>query len=227
MSHLCTMHRPPLSKERTGGDYIWGEDFMQGGEDTHLAPSKHRQHLSLSLHPCDGGGGEGTPFEERAPSTSLPSFSRRRRSSALIPPQVYVGETHNTSKESPAVRWPIFRSKWPHSRSFLRGGSDQRPEDGALLHLWSAPQSELRVLVPAHLRKRLHTQVIDSELDLIIFSVGVLVTGSLEWIVTRQVVKVAHVAPMKCIYELCLVYNYWKKKKQQAVSSAKGCHRPF
>lgn len=57
MSHLCTMHRPPLSKERTGGDYIWGEEFMQGGEDTHLAPSKHRQHLSLSLHPCDGGGG--------------------------------------------------------------------------------------------------------------------------------------------------------------------------
>lgn len=62
---------------------------MEGGEDTHLAPSKHRQHLSHSLHPLMARGG-GDTFEERTPSTSLP---RRRRSSALIPPQVYVGDT--------------------------------------------------------------------------------------------------------------------------------------
>ena len=35
--------------------------------------------------------GRGTALR-RAPSTSLSSFSLRRRSSALIPPQVYVGE---------------------------------------------------------------------------------------------------------------------------------------
>lgn len=43
--------------------------------------------------PCGGARGGGDTFEERTPSTSLPCFSRRRRSSALIPPQVYVGDT--------------------------------------------------------------------------------------------------------------------------------------
>lgn len=79
---------------------------MEGGEDNHLTPSKHQQHLSLSLHPVVT---RGDTFEERAPSTSLPSFSQRRRSSALVPPQVYVGKRHNMSKENPEVRWPIFQ----------------------------------------------------------------------------------------------------------------------
>lgn len=48
---------------------------------------------ALSLHPAMAGA--GAPLRRaplrRAPSMSLPSFSRRRRSSALIPPQAYVG----------------------------------------------------------------------------------------------------------------------------------------
>lgn len=59
---------------------------------------------------------------------------------------------------------------------------------------------------------RLYTQVIGSELTSITFSVEVLVTGSQELIVTRQVVKAAIVAPMKRIYKFCLVYNCWKNR---------------
>lgn len=118
---------------------------------------------------------------------------------------------------------PIFRSVWPHSWSVLHGGSDLRPEDaGALLHLLSALQSELRVLVPAHLRKAAQL-VIYSELDLVIFSVGVLITGSLEFNSHSPSCESCIVALMKCIYKLCLVYNC-QKNKTQVVSSAKGCH---
>lgn len=91
MSHLCTMHRPPLSKERTGGDHF-GERNSWRVEKTPISPLQSTDNTSAS--PCTlwwRGGGD--TFEERTPSTSLPSFSRRRRSSALIPPQVYVGDT--------------------------------------------------------------------------------------------------------------------------------------
>ncbi|CAB1445607.1 unnamed protein product [Pleuronectes platessa] len=71
-----------------------------------LAPSKHRKHLSPSLHSAVAEGG-GT-FEEST-FHFTPSSLAGRRSSALIPPQVYVGETHNMSKEKPAAGRPIFQ----------------------------------------------------------------------------------------------------------------------
>lgn len=73
-----------------------------------------------------------------------------------------------------------------------------------LLYSWM----ELRVLVSAHFGK-LHTQVTDPEFDLIVFSVEVLVTGSLKFNV--KVSKVASVVSMKYICKLCLIYNLKKK----------------
>lgn len=61
---------------------------IHGGWRRHPSRPLQSTNLSLSLH-------RGGHLLRRAPSTSLPSFSRRRRrSSALMPPRVYVGETH-------------------------------------------------------------------------------------------------------------------------------------
>lgn len=60
MSHLCTMHRPPPSCERTGGDHFGERNSWRVETTPFSPPSKHQQHLSLSLHPV----GEGDTFEE-------------------------------------------------------------------------------------------------------------------------------------------------------------------
>lgn len=111
----------------------WGEELMEWRR-----PSRPPVQAPASVSPSTGGV-RGGHLLRSAPFTSLLSSSRSRRSSALVPPQVYVGETRNT----PALRRPIFRSVWPHSRSILHRGSDHRLEDSALLHLLSAPRLEL------------------------------------------------------------------------------------
>lgn len=175
-------------------------------------PSKHQQHLSLPLHFVVAGG----HLLRRALSTSLPQLLTKKEEFSTYPSSGFCWrDTQHTEGESCSVMSgrcghtvPVF--------SVEDGLTDQTAvlcSISCLLYSWSWES-----LYPL-ISERLPTQVIDSEL--IIFSVGVLVTGSLELIVTRQVVKDASVTPMKCIYKLCLVYNCQNK---QVVFSAKGCH---
>lgn len=110
------------------------------------------------------------------------------------------------------IQWLIdlFSGQSGHTAA-VSSMEDQIPDSktllccvSCLLYSWT----ELRVLVSAHFRK-LHTQVTEPEFDLIIFSVEVLVTGSLKFIV--QVSKVASVVSMKYICKLCLIYNLKEK----------------
>lgn len=80
MSHLCTMHRPPPSCERTGGDHFGERNSWRVETTPFSPPSKHQQHLSLSLHPAGGG----TPLR-RAPSTSLPQFLTKKEEFSTYP----------------------------------------------------------------------------------------------------------------------------------------------
>lgn len=98
---------------------------------------------------------------------------------------------------------------------------DQIADQKTVLCCISCLLSRWSKVSQCHLGKAAH-RVIDSKFDLILFSVGVWVAGSLELIVALQVVD--SVAQMKCIYKLCLVYNCQEK---QGVLSAKGCHLPF
>lgn len=127
---------------------LWG---IHGGRHTHLAPSEHRQHLSLPLHLVVAEWGH--LLKVGTPSTSLSSL--RKRSTALIAPRVYVSETDNMCEQNSAVGWPIFRSvstQWLGPQSRIQA----RSEDAALWHLWSSLRMALRVLVPTHLRKAVH-----------------------------------------------------------------------
>lgn len=71
----------------------FGERNFLWAEKTHYTPSKHQHLCPYPAWPTEA---EGRSLR-RAPSTSLPCFSQRRRSSALIPPQVLL-EGHTPSK---------------------------------------------------------------------------------------------------------------------------------
>lgn len=81
MSHLCTMHRPPLSKERTGGDHF-GERNSWRVEKTLISPPFKAPTTPQPLPPPSGG--RGTPLS-RAPSTSLPQFLTKKEEFSTYP----------------------------------------------------------------------------------------------------------------------------------------------
>lgn len=116
--------------------------LKRGLVETTLGRGIHGGWRRQTSRPLQSTNLRGTPLR-RAPSTTLPSLSQRRGSSALIPPQVYVEETLNTQK---ALRRPIFRSVWLHSRSVLP--EDQITDQKTVLCCTSR--------VPARLRKAAH-----------------------------------------------------------------------
>lgn len=81
MSHLCTMHRPPLSKERTGGDHF-GERNSWRVEKTPISPPFKAPTTPQPFPPPSSG--RGTPFS-RAPSTSLPQFLTKKEEFSTYP----------------------------------------------------------------------------------------------------------------------------------------------
>ncbi|KAI9532335.1 hypothetical protein NQZ68_033276 [Dissostichus eleginoides] len=141
------MHRPPLSKERTGGDHF-GERNLWRVEKTNISPpSKHQP--------------QGDTFEEST-FHHTPQFVTKTREFSTYP----SSETLNTQK---ALRRPIFRSVWLHSRSVLP--EDQITDQKTVLCCTSCLLESECPLVS----ERLHTQH-----DLVIFFVGVVITGSQE-----------------------------------------------
>lgn len=145
MSHLCTMHHPPLSCERTGGDHFWG-----GRNSWRVATAPfHPFEAPTTPQPVPPSTlrWQWDDFEESTFKLHSPTFSQRRRSSARIAPQVYVGEAR--------IWWPIFRSACGRA---VRIRSLTRKRcicyNSCLLGRWSkASQYPL-------ISERLHTQVI-------------------------------------------------------------------
>lgn len=80
MSHLCTMHRPPLSKERGLVETTLGRG-IHGGWRGHPSPFK-APTTPQPLPPPSGG--RGTPLS-RAPSTSLPQFLTKKEEFSTYP----------------------------------------------------------------------------------------------------------------------------------------------
>lgn len=113
----------------------FGERNSWRVETTSISPpfKSTNNNLSPLPPPCDGRGG-GT-FEESTFNVTPPVSHAEGGVQHLSLLRFML-------EEKPTVGRPIFRSEWPHSHSVLHGGSDHRPEDGALSHLLSAPQSE-------------------------------------------------------------------------------------
>lgn len=180
-----------------------GEEFMEGGEDTHLTPSKHRSQLSLSLHASQWQG----DTSEESTFHFTPPFLTKKEEFSTYSSSGFLLERHTTCRRRRKSQWLIdlFSGQGGHTAA-VSSVEDQITDltvlccISCLLYSWM----ELKVLVSAHFGK-LHTQVTDSEFDLIVFSVEVLVTGSLKFNV--QVSKVTSVVSMKYICKLCLIYN--------------------
>lgn len=79
MSHLCTMHRTPLSSHQDRRRPLWGEKFTEG-EDKPLLHLQSTNNTSASPSSLQGLG--ANIFEESTFHIT-PSFSDSRRSSAL------------------------------------------------------------------------------------------------------------------------------------------------
>lgn len=136
------MHHPPLSCERTGGDHFWGE---RNSWRVATAPF-HPFEAPTTPQPVPPSTlrWQWDDFEESTFKLHSPTFSQRRRSSARIAPQVYVGEAR--------IWWPIFQvGVWPRGQNKI---SD--PKTVYLLQLLSARRTEQSVTVPTHLGKAAH-----------------------------------------------------------------------
>lgn len=199
MSHLCTMHHPPLSWERIGGGHF-GEG-IHGGEWEALSPLQNTDNTSASPSTLWGWG---TPLtKRRAPSTSLPNLSLRRRSKALtaLPPQVCVGETHY-EYQGTARGWVTYFQVqvWPNSQYPPWRMEPQTRRWCFVASLVCFTVGSMRPTAPA-IPERQHTQVIDSELDLNHFLVGMLVRGRghRKSLLALYVLKVASVTQMNCV----------------------------
>lgn len=152
------------------------------------------------------GGGPS----RRAPSTSLPQFLTKKEEFSTYPSSgLCWTETQHVEGESCSPARPIFQvsvaapSRCPPWRIGSQEHSPVRSTVGATSLSGRSSQ------------KGCTPRVIDSRvrLDLIFrWSLG---DGKPRINFTRQVVKVASVAPMKCIYELCLVYNCWGGKEKK------------
>lgn len=105
---------------------LWGEKFHGGWRRPPSRPLQSTNNTSASPSTLlwQGDTFWGEHFPRHSPSCS------RRRSSALIPPQVYVEERHTTHRRR--ILQCDVRSVWPHSPSVLRGGWAHRPDGGAL-----------------------------------------------------------------------------------------------
>lgn len=142
-----------------------GREIHGGWSKTPISPpSKHQQHLSVSLYRVVVGG----TSVRRAPSTSLPSFSQRRRSSALIPPQVYVGETlHVEGDAGSLVTYFQVRVVTQSLRPPWRIRSQTRRQCSVAFPVCSTGGAKNHSVRSS--QKVCTTQVNDSDLDLIIF----------------------------------------------------------
>lgn len=127
------MHRPPLSKERTGGDHF-GERNLWRVEKTNISPpSKHQP--------------QGDTFEEST-FHHTPQFVTKTREFSTYPSS---GLCWRDTQHAEGPQTTYFQVSVAAQSQCPPGGSDHRPEDGALLHLLSPG-----VRVPARLRKAAH-----------------------------------------------------------------------
>lgn len=141
MSHLCTMHHPPRSCERTGGDHFGERNSWRVETAPSLPLLKHLQHLSLSLHLC---GGSGITFEE---------------STFNFTPQFLTKEEEFSTYPSSGLCWrDIYRVTYfqvsvrPHSQDQISDRKAVFCYISCLLCRWSKQS----VTVSAHLGKAAH-----------------------------------------------------------------------
>lgn len=150
----------PSPKRGLAETTFWGEEFPEGGERHPSRPLQSTNNTSATPFTLwwqlRGRGGEGGGLRGEHLPPHSPSFSRRRRSSALIPPQVYAGQKHNMLKGESCNRPDLFfRSAWLRRRGVLHGGSDHRT-CRISCPLYSRSHESQWPLIS----ERLHTQVI-------------------------------------------------------------------
>lgn len=139
------MHRPPLSKERTGGGHFGEKNSWRWARPScpFRAPTTPQPRPPLCGGMVGGGGGH-LLRREHLPCHS--PVSHEEGGVKHLPLPRFTLERQTTCARR-ILRWDgLFSGHCPHSRSVLRGGPDHRPEGGALSQLWSAPSSELRAL---------------------------------------------------------------------------------
>lgn len=154
MSHFCTMHHPPLSSKWTGKDHEGERTTWRLAHPScpFKAPTTPQNHA------------RGTTLR-RAPSTSLPSFSKRK-SSLFSTLKADVGEaTH--------VRRILWQDGLVSGRCIVLGESDHRSEDRSVCLLQSALQMEPQ-LEACSPHKGFDIQVIASKFNLALFYVALM-----------------------------------------------------
>lgn len=171
ISALCiALPRPQTGQVET----TFGERNSWRVETTSIwPPSKHQQHLSPLPPPCDGRGG-GT-FEESTFNVT-PPVSHAEGGVQHLSLLRFMLERHTTCRRRSLRSGDLFSG--PNGLTVTASSMEDQITGqkmvlcriSCLLHSWSK-ESQCPLI-----SERLHTQVIDSELDLNIFSVGVLVT---------------------------------------------------
>lgn len=122
MSHYCTMHHPPLSSKWTGKNHegertLWRLAHPSCPFKAPTTPQNHHRGTTL----------------RRAPSMSLPSFSKSKSSLFSTLQADVGGATH--------VRRILWQDGLFSGRCFVLGESDHRPEDSSGCCLQSALQT--------------------------------------------------------------------------------------
>lgn len=134
---------------------LWGEEFMEGVEDAHLAHFK-APTSAVFLHPA---GGRGTPFEESTFHVTPPPFLTKEEEFSPYPSSgLCWRDTQHVEGEACARSDDLFSGRCGHTVAV--SSVEDRITDQKTLVLCCIScllySRELRVLVPAHLRKAAH-----------------------------------------------------------------------
>lgn len=176
------MHRPPPSYERTGGDHFGERNSWRVETTPSLLPFKAPTTPQHVPPPCGCKGGGGT-FEESTFHIT-PQFLTKKEEFSTYPSSGLCWRDIPRVEGEACGRATYFQvSVATKTQCFpLRIRSQTRKRCFVACPVCQMEQS----ISARSSRKRLHIQVIDSKLDLILISVGVLVTGSLELTVSLQ-----------------------------------------
>ncbi|KAL7394239.1 hypothetical protein ABVT39_022858 [Epinephelus coioides] len=136
MSHLCTMHRPPLSKERTGGDHF-GERNSWRVEKTPISPPFKAPTTPQPFPPPSSG--RGTPFEQSTFHVT-PPVSHEEGGVQHLSLLRFMLERHTTRRRRSLRTGDLFSGQCGHTVSSME---DRITDQNTVLCCISCPLCSL------------------------------------------------------------------------------------